>query len=109
MVSIHNDIKLIEDLYSKVPIFKETLVPSTPTIIKMTNSNNKVQMSNYNNSIVNMDEEDDDNIYEFTNNRYSSTNYSNEMNGKTIVPAVGVRPEIPIIEPSLVSPLSYIA
>ena len=68
---INNEIKLVEDFYSPVPVFKESLytaptlntnVPSIPNI----SPNNNRYVDN-----IPVDDEDD-NIYEFTT-RYSSS------------------------------------
>ena len=69
---IQNEIKLVEDFYSPIPVFKESLyeapvlntgAPQVPN----TTANNNRYMTN-----IPVDDNDDDNIYEFST-RYSSS------------------------------------
>ena len=69
---IENEIKLVEDYYSPIPVFKDSLyeapvmntgVPSVPNV----SANNNRYMTN-----IPVDDDEDDNIYEFST-RYSSS------------------------------------
>lgn len=80
-----NDIKLIEDLYSPVPVFKDSLYETNlnqaaSQIQRPVQSVSKVKQSPYAN-IPSYDDVDEDNIYEYAN-RYTSSNitplYNNE-------------------------------
>lgn len=64
----NNEVKLIEDFYSAVPIFRESLINNNPILIN-SNKPTGVQTSNYSN-IKTID--DEDNIYEYSS-RYSFT------------------------------------
>lgn len=78
-----NEIKLVEDFYSPMPVFKDSLYsdPVLNTGIPQPQKSN-VKLSNYNDIIqVVEDEDDSDNIYQ-CNTRYSSSNniLQNESN-----------------------------
>ena len=68
--SVNNSIKLVEDFYSKVPVFKDTMMQQAPTNGVMNNnaSKNLIKQSSYSN-VKHID--DDENIYTFAS-RYSS-------------------------------------
>lgn len=101
-----NDIKLIEDLYSPIPVFKDSIYD---TSIRQTaqqqqqSMQNKIKQSGYSN-IPNYDDEDEDNIYEFT--KYSSTTVQ-ESTTQTYVPSVGGKPQVE--ESELPKAFSYCA
>ena len=90
-----NDIKLIEDLFAPIPVFKENVYDNSMKQLSAQHQNNqvKVKQSGYS-SIPSYDEEDDDNIYEFAN-RYSSANIMQESTTQTQVPVVGGNRHIP--------------
>lgn len=66
-----NSIRLMEDLYMPVPLFKETLRDNPLNMI----SNTNIQKSNYTGTTKRIDD-DDKNIYEYAN-KFSSINIAN--------------------------------
>lgn len=79
---VQNEIKLVEDFYSPIPVFKESLyeAPVLNTGVPATNTtaNNNRYMTNI--PVDNGD--DDDNIYEFST-RYSSSSVVEEDKEET--------------------------
>ena len=75
---LENEIKLVEDYYSPIPVFKESLyeapvlntgAPSVPNV----SANNNRYMTN-----IPVDDDEDDNIYEFSTRYSSSVNVEEE-------------------------------
>lgn len=82
--SADNDIKLIEDVFAPIPVFKDSIYEtSLRQVTEQNRTQTKIKQSGYSN-IPNYD--DDDNIYEFS--KYSSDNIQ-ESTTKTYVPSVG--------------------
>lgn len=82
--SADNDIKLIEDVFAPIPVFKDSIYEtSLRQATEQNRTQTKIKQSGYSN-IPNYD--DDDNIYEFS--KYSSDNIQ-ESTTKTYVPSVG--------------------
>lgn len=82
--SADNDIKLIEDVFAPIPVFKDSIYEtSLKQATEQNRTQTKIKQSGYSN-IPNYD--DDDNIYEFS--KYSSDNIQ-ESTTKTYVPSVG--------------------
>jgi len=65
----NNPIRLVEDLYTLVPVFRDTLVPESPVAKLNTNVNMKPSMYNNIQSL----EDDDDNIFMPSGSCYSSS------------------------------------
>lgn len=66
-----NPIKLIEDFYSSIPVFKESLYMNNVEMNK-DHHNNKVKKNSYNTNIITIDD-DEDNLFEYSK-VYSSEN-----------------------------------
>lgn len=66
----NNSIKLIEDFYSPVPVFKDTLYEAPTMSTGTTTTTQNVRSANYNTSAITLDD-NEDTIYEFAT-RYSS-------------------------------------
>ena len=97
-----NDIKLIEDLYAPVPVFKDSLYETSINQLSQqqrtvgTMNQPKIKQSGYSSMPV-YEEEDEDNIYGFAN-KFSSSSPSQqplmqESTTKTIVPVIGGKSE----------------
>jgi hypothetical protein len=102
-----NEIKLVEDLYSPVPVFKEGLTP-TLQMTGNTNKFNNVKPSQYNNIKVLEDRliEDDDNIY-LAATRYSSTEDNELGSNLPVFPVLaGIRADLQ--KSKLINPISFI-
>lgn len=74
-----NPIKLVEDFYSPVPVFKESTyskpVLNTGSTVTATNKTPQLEIQNTGYGNLVLDEDDSDNIYNITDsNRYSSIN-----------------------------------
>lgn len=63
-------IKLVEDFYSSIPVFKESLYNESMNQLNTQFHNNKVKANSYNTNIITIND-DDENLYEFST-RYSS-------------------------------------
>lgn len=112
-----NPIKLIEDFYSPIPVFRESLYNQTPMNTEF--HNNNVKNNGYNSNIITIND-DDDNLYEFSQ-MYSSENVHKDIeiredeevvspNLANFVNPFGFNP-IPVIqeEPQLIRGVSYVA
>lgn len=73
-----NPIKLIEDFYSPVPVFKESLYNESMNQMNTQFHNDKVKQNGYNSNIITIDD-DDGNIFEYST-MYSSEDIKVESN-----------------------------
>lgn len=71
-----NPIKLVEDFYSPVPVFKESLYNESMNQMNTQFHNNKVKKNSYNNNIVTIDD-DEENLFEYSS-VYSSEDIKNQ-------------------------------
>ncbi len=58
-------IKLVEDFYSPIPVFKESLYNESMNQLNTQHHNNKVKKNNYNTNIITIDD-DDENLFEYS-------------------------------------------
>lgn len=71
-----NPIKLVEDYYSPVPVFKDSLYNESMNQMNTQFHNKNVKKNSYNNNIINIDD-DEDNLFEFSK-VYSSEDIKNQ-------------------------------
>lgn len=99
-----NDIKLVEDFYSPVPAFKDSLYD---TSMNQLNRSSKIKQSNYSN-VINIDDDGEENIFESNASRYSSIEI-NEIDTETEVPVCGYREDLNTNNKKLIRPFTYVA
>lgn len=71
-----NPIKLVEDFYSPMPVFKESLYKESMNQLNTQFHNNNVKQNGYNSNIITIDD-DEDNLFEFSS-VYSSEDIINQ-------------------------------
>ena len=81
-----SEVKLVEDFYSKVPLFKETLAKTT---LNQNGNLSKVKQNGFMNNIVDLDkvneqETDEDEIFEFVRNNDKSRIFTNDNKHKIL-------------------------
>lgn len=115
-----NPIKLVEDFYSPMPVFKESLYSESINQMNTQFHNNNVKKNSYNNNIISIDD-DEGNLFEYSK-VYSSEDINkndtieiDEQNVPNLINYVNpygsnVNP-IPIVqqEPQLIRGITYVA